>query len=136
MTPFDIVVVKTRWVAVVQVCGELDVSTAPRLYEQLVSLADEGVLDVTVDLTGLDFIDSSGLHALLAGLKWLRRQGGNLELRSPRPSTRKVFEITGLRSVFRLEPIEGAGPAEASSGAGGPAAQPQMTGGLSPGTVH
>ncbi len=111
-------------------------STAPRLYEQLVSLADEGVLNVTVDLTGLDFIDFSGLHALLAGLKRMRQEGGDLELRSPRPSTRKMLEITGLTSVFRLEPIEGAGVAEASCGPRGHAAQPQMTGDLWKGKVR
>lgn len=103
------VVVRTGRAAVMQVQGELDLSTAPRLDKKLASLVDEGVLDVTVDLTGLDFIDSSGLHALVGGLKRVREQGGDLELRSPRPSTRKVLEITGLLSVFRQEAIEGAG---------------------------
>ena len=114
MTTFDIVVVETGRAAVVQVRGELDLSTAPRLEEQLVSLADAGVLDVTVDLADLDFIDSSGLQALVAGLKRLRARGGDLGLRSPRPSTLKVLEITGLTRVFRTEAIEGAGFIDAS----------------------
>lgn len=116
MTRFDILVVRNGRAAVVQVCGELDLSTASRLHEQLVSLADEGVLDVTVDLAEMDFIDSSGLQALVAGLKRLREQGGDLGLRAPRPSTRKVLEITGLTSVFRLEAIEGAGFIDAAPG--------------------
>lgn len=115
MTPFDVFVVHTGRAAVVQVWGELDLSTAPRLDEQLVSLADEGVLDVTVDLADLDFIDSSGLQALVAGLKRLREQGGGLRLHSPKPSTLKVLEITGLTSLFRLEAIEGAGFVDASA---------------------
>lgn len=95
--------------AMVQVRGELDPSTAPRLSEELMSLCDEGALDVTVALAELDFIDSSGLQALVAGLKRLRAQGGNLELRAPKPSSLKVFEITGLTSASRLEATEGAG---------------------------
>ena len=97
------------------VCGELDLSTASRLDEQLVSLADEGVLNVTLDLANLDFIDSSGLQALVAGLKRLRAQGGDLGLRSPRASTLKVLEITGLTGLFHLVgAIEGAGFIDAS----------------------
>ena len=95
--------------------GELDLSTAPRLDEQLLNMSDEGVLDVTVDLARLDFIDSSGLQALVAGLKRLREQGGDLGLRSPKPSTLKVLQITGLRSVFRLESVEGAASIDASA---------------------
>lgn len=109
MTQFDMFVVRTGRAAVVQVCGELDLITAPRLDKQLVSLADEGVLNVTVDLADVDFIDSSGLLALVTGLERLREQGGDLGLHSPRPRTRKVLEITGLTSLFRLEAIEGAG---------------------------
>lgn len=103
---FDINVVKSGRAAVVQVRGELDLSTAPGLHEQLVSLAVEGVRDVTVDLADLQFIDSSGLQVLMAGLKRLRAQGGDLGLRSPTSSTLKLLKVTGLTSVFRLDATE------------------------------
>lgn len=106
MSPFDIFVVRTGRAAVVQVCGELDLSTAPRLDEQLVILADEGVVDVTVDLAGLDFMDCSGLRALVAGVQRFREQGGDLGLRSPRPSTRRVLKVLGLTNLFHLEALE------------------------------
>jgi len=61
------------------------------------------VLNVTVDLADLDFVDSSGLQVLVAGLKRVRGQGGDLGLRAPKPSTRKFLEITALTSIFRLE---------------------------------
>ena len=77
-------------------------ATAPRLREEIVGLASRGVCAITVDLAHLDFIDSTGLAVLVAGLKRLREHGGDMALRSPKPSTLKVFEITGLTQVFAI----------------------------------
>lgn len=127
MTTFDVVVVRTGRAAVVQVQGELDLSTAPRLRQELVTLADDGVLDVTVDLADIGFIDSSGLSALVAAHRRLREQGGDLGLRAPSPSTRKVLEITGLTGLLRLEATEGVGSVDAISGPGDHCVDGQLT---------
>ena len=82
--------------------GELDMSTAPRLGDELARLASDGATMVTVDLSDLAFIDSTGLSVLITGLKRLRQQGGDMVLRSPTPGTRKVLEITGLTEVFSI----------------------------------
>jgi anti-sigma B factor antagonist len=82
--------------------GELDMSTAPPLRDQLLELASDGATQVTVDLSELEFVDSTGLSVLVTALKRLRQQGGDMGLRSPRPSTRKVLEITGLTEVFSI----------------------------------
>lgn len=84
----------------VRLLGELDLSTAEQLREELVRLAADGATMVTVDLGDLAFIDSTGLSVLITGLKRLRQQGGDMALRSPTPGTRKVLEITGLTEVF------------------------------------
>ena len=55
-----------------------------------------------MDLAHLDFIDSTGLAVLVAGLKRLREHGGDMALRSPKPSILRVFEITGLTQVFAI----------------------------------
>ena len=86
----------------VRLLGELDMSTAPRLRDELVRLASGGPTVVTVDMSDLDFIDSTGLSVLITGLKRLRQQGGDLALRSPNAGTRKVLEITGLTQVFSI----------------------------------
>jgi len=86
----------------VRLSGELDVSTAPQLRDELVRVSTEGAQLVTVDLTDLAFIDSTGLSVLINALKHLRRQGGDMALRSPSPSTRRVLEITGLTEVFAI----------------------------------
>ena len=86
----------------VRLLGELDMSTAPQLREELSRLADGGVTVVTLDLSDLAFIDSTGLTTLITGLKRFRQEGGDMTLRSPTPATRKVLEITGLTEVFSI----------------------------------
>ncbi len=86
----------------VRLLGELDMSTAPRLRDELTRLVAGGVTTVTVDLSDLAFIDSTGLTVLITGLKRFRQEGGDMMLRSPTPATRKVLEITGLTEVFSI----------------------------------
>ena len=86
----------------VRLLGELDMSTAPQLREELLRLASDGATLVTVDLSELAFVDSTGLSVLITALKRLRQQGGEMALRSPTPGTRRVLEITGLTEVFSI----------------------------------
>jgi anti-sigma B factor antagonist len=86
----------------VVVSGELDMYTAPQLRERLVTLASEGARYVTVDLAGVNFVDSTALGVLVGGLKRLRQFDGDLRLRSPQPGTYKVLEITGLTRIFTI----------------------------------
>jgi anti-sigma B factor antagonist len=88
--------------------GELDIWTSPRLQDTLDGLVAKGRRDLVLDLRDLDFIDSTGLGTLVAALKRLRGEGGTLTLYSPSPSTYRVFEITGLTSLFTIE--GGSGP--------------------------
>lgn len=82
--------------------GELDMASAPQLRGELLGLVERGIRSVTVDLAQLDFIDSTGLSVLVSGLKRLRECGGDLTVRSPSPSARKVSEITGLNQIFAV----------------------------------
>jgi anti-sigma B factor antagonist len=82
--------------------GELDMSTAPQLRQELLRLTSDGATEVTIDLSELEFVDSTGLSVLVTGLKRLRETGGDLALRSPTPGTRRVLEITGLTEIFSI----------------------------------
>jgi anti-sigma B factor antagonist len=89
--------------AVVRLGGELDVYTAPRLRERLAELiAADRHRDIVIDLADLAFIDSTGIGVLVGALKRARQHGDEIELRSPRPGTRKALEITGLNMVFAI----------------------------------
>jgi anti-sigma B factor antagonist len=88
--------------AVLTVTGEIDVATAPRLREHVVKLVGEGETRIVVDMEGVEFIDSTGLGALVGALKRIRTQGGELAIVCSRPRLLKVFEITGLVRVFEI----------------------------------
>ena len=88
--------------AVLSVDGEVDLATAPRLREALTSLVTEGNLRVVVDLSGTDFLDSTGLGALVTGLKRVRAKGGEMRVVCTSERVAKVFEITSLDRVLPL----------------------------------
>jgi anti-sigma B factor antagonist len=87
---------------VLSAAGELDVNTAPELREQLARLINGGARHIAVDLAEISFVDSTALSVLVSALKRLRQADGDLELSSPNPSVRRVFEITGLTRLFTI----------------------------------
>ncbi len=88
--------------SVVQVRGEVDLYTAPKLKEHIVGLVDRGTSRIAVDLDGVEFLDSTGLGVLIGGLKRCREQQGDLAIVAPRDPVRKVLGITGLDRVFTI----------------------------------
>lgn len=89
--------------AVLRVTGEVDVATAPMLREQLRELAAKGTVHVIVDLGRVDFLDSTGLGALVGGLKRLREAEGSLALVITTPRILRIFQITGLTRVLAVQ---------------------------------
>jgi anti-sigma B factor antagonist len=87
---------------VLEVGGEVDVYTAPRLRERLVELVEAGARSVIVDLSRVEFLDSTGLGVLVGALKRLRAAGGTLALVCGHERLLKIFRITALDRVFAL----------------------------------
>jgi anti-sigma B factor antagonist len=87
---------------VVDVKGEIDVYTAPKLREKLIELVSEGTYDVVVNLDGVDFLDSTGLGVLVGALKRVKAHDGSLELVCTQDKILKIFKITGLTKVFLI----------------------------------
>jgi anti-sigma B factor antagonist len=92
---------------VVQVVGEIDVYTAPQLRERLDAEIDAGRYDLVVDLTGVSFMDSTGLGVLVGRLKQIRLNDGSMRLVCSHDRVLKVFVITGLDKVFAIYPTVG-----------------------------
>ena len=96
------------------ICGEIDLYTAPRLHGELAGLLADGMpARVVIDMSGVEFCDSTGMNVLLSCLRRARERGGELEIAAPRPAVRKILQVTGLDSVFTLVPDAGAaGPVD------------------------
>jgi anti-sigma B factor antagonist len=88
---------------IVTICGEIDLYTAPRLHSELTGLLAEGMPPrVVIDMSGVEFCDSTGMNVLLSCLRRARERGGELEIAAPKPAVRKILQVTGLDSVFTL----------------------------------
>jgi len=88
---------------VLALVGEIDLYTAPRLQSELTSaLSDGKPTQIVVDMSGVEFCDSTGMNVLLAAHRAATERGGQLALAAPRPSVRKILEVTGLQSVFTI----------------------------------
>lgn len=93
---------KTGSLSVVDVKGEIDVYTAPKLREKLIELVSEGSYNVVVNLEGVDFLDSTGLGVLVGALKRVKAHDGTLALVCTQEKILKIFKITGLTKVFPI----------------------------------
>ena len=80
--------------------GELDISSAQDLSDALTTISGEG--DLTLDLSELEFIDSSGLHAIMQYAGSLNGAGEHVILANPSAMTERVFEIAGLAEHPRI----------------------------------
>jgi len=98
-------VIDTRMVGdkpVLDLSGEVDSYNSPRLREKMLALIEAGTPNLIVNMTGVDYIDSTGLGTLVAGLKRATEKGGSIRLVCPNEQINKVFTITGLVKVFPI----------------------------------
>ena len=83
--------------------GELDVSTADELKKELHKLVDEKNIDMRLNLENLDYIDSTGLGVIIGILNRLKIESKEVYIEKPKNNVRKIFSITGLDKIFKLE---------------------------------
>ena len=86
----------------IKLSGEIDVYTAPKLKEEIITLIEGGCSNVIVDLQGVAFIDSSGLGVLVSALRRARERDGVVRIICTRENILKIFRITGLDKVFPI----------------------------------
>jgi anti-sigma B factor antagonist len=87
-------------IAVVTLCGELDISGVSVLQAYLSDIWRQEWARSVADLTGLAFIDFACLGVLVRHCKEIRRQGGSFVLAGPRPVVHRMLAITGLLTWF------------------------------------
>ncbi|MDT8862715.1 STAS domain-containing protein [Alkalihalobacillus sp. MEB130] len=91
---------------VLYLAGEIDAYTAPKLREELLPLAESGT-DVRIDLSEVQYIDSTGLGVFIGALKATDANGTRLTLVGMSQRVQRLFTITGLDEVMAIEEGEG-----------------------------
>jgi anti-sigma B factor antagonist len=87
---------------VVVLDGELDLSAAPTLREALIDLFNAGHHQLVVDMSGVSFVDSTGLGVLVGGLKRATVYEGSLHVVCTEPDVLRIFRMTGLHKLFPM----------------------------------
>jgi anti-anti-sigma factor len=91
----------------ISLAGELDLIGAPALRDAIDGLGEVGALEV--DLTDLDFIDSSGLNALLSAARRQQARDGVLRVVAASEVVLRLFDVAGVRDLLGPAPDGGDG---------------------------
>lgn len=93
--------------------GEIDLHRSPEIKETLQPLIEQKFPRILIDMSGVQYIDSSGLAVFIEALQRVLGYGGKLGLFGLRDSVRSIFEIARLDQVFQIYPDQAAAQAAA-----------------------
>ncbi len=103
-TPFAVQIDRREGGAVIEVRGSCTMTVSKRLTDTLREVGAEGHRVIALDISGLDFIESSGLGGIVAGYLRARKHKGELRIVNPMPDVRKLLETTRLVQLFGIYP--------------------------------
>ncbi len=90
-------------VTVVTVKGDLVIGDPESAFKRAIAgLLEEGKVNLLIDVSGLKFVDSTGLGALVRALTTSQNEGGRTKLLGVGPHLKKLLEVTRLDSVFEM----------------------------------
>lgn len=90
-----------------KVTGEIDAFTAPLLKEKLASIQNLNGLQVELNLSEVEYIDSTGLGVFVGFYKKLKENDGYMKITGVTKRIKRLFEITGLDQIIDVEGMEG-----------------------------
>lgn len=108
-TPFELETVSDGQTGTLGLTGELDIATVPRVEQAIDALLSAGVESVTIDLSGVGFVDSSGLRLFIVLDQRASADGWTLALTRPSRQALTVFRVSGVEDELPF--IEDASPA-------------------------
>jgi anti-sigma B factor antagonist len=100
----DMTSVNDGAIAVFALSGTLDIATSPTLRAALMEAADRDNHEIVVDLSQLEFLDSTGLGALIGAHKRAAEHHGEVRLVAQEGQILRLLRITGLLDVFSVYP--------------------------------
>src|SRR3954466_1166466 len=104
MIDLDVTVKGEDETRVVHLEGTCDLASAPKLKEALTEIRPPAVMHIVIDVSGLEFVDSTGLGLMLGALRRLREAGGTLKIAGATGAVLRVLEVTDLDKVIPLFP--------------------------------
>jgi anti-sigma B factor antagonist len=93
-------------VAILTLNGRLDAYSANDVERSINALIDGDCVRIVVNFDGVEYISSSGLRVMLASLKRLKKEGGDLKLACLKPYVKEVFDIAGFTPLFEIHDRE------------------------------
>jgi anti-sigma B factor antagonist len=84
--------------------GSLDIATSPTVRASLLEASERGDHRIIVDLSGLEFLDSTGLGALIGAQRRAKEYDGEVRLVTKEGQILRLLRITGLLRVFAVYP--------------------------------
>lgn len=93
-------------IVILDVSGEINLFNAPEIKEMIDRLINDQKYRLVVNLEKVNFIDSSGLGALISGLTILKKHEGGLRIINISKNVQKTFELTNLTSFFGIYETE------------------------------
>ena len=86
--------------------GELDLACANNLKEELYKAVEEKFADVVIDMTDLEYIDSTGIGVLVGLMKKLRTDGKDIKISNAKDNVKRIFKITGLDQIINMKVLD------------------------------
>lgn len=83
--------------------GDIDIATLSVFGDAFEACRRSGGRELVLDMSGVRFMDSQGLHMLLATDQAMRDLGGNLVVASPSPAVRRLLDVSGLQPLVAVD---------------------------------
>lgn len=90
--------------ALVSIQGEVDMHTSPEVRDAMLPHFNAGTRGIVVDLSGVTYMDSSGVATMIEGLQWSTKEGKRFVLAGLVPRVMDVFVLTNLKDAFEFSP--------------------------------
>ncbi|MCF6247291.1 MAG: STAS domain-containing protein [Desulfobacula sp.] len=94
---------KKNDIGIIHVEGDIDMFTSPGLRDTLVPMFEDGLKGIIVNLSGVSFMDSSGIATLVEGLQWSKKGGKAFVLTGLGTNVLNALSLTKLEKVFTIE---------------------------------
>lgn len=82
--------------------GELDVFTAPEAKDKMIDILKKGNINLVLDLTEVEFVDSTGLGVFISAFKHANTTGSRLALKNPSDRIKKLLDLTGISKIITV----------------------------------